>query len=188
MVTGGRPDELGHIGHEARMRALDAEVMQLEARMEEMQAEMERIAASLKKPEASIDGVTAKQREADAKSSARRIRIRDAERTGTARLELTICQSELSRLPQEVAAPSNANDGEEPHATAGGDSCRSRAESVRLGRLVECAVRFRQSRMNAAGRADWRRELNGSARRKSWRVGWRKSERNWNARDGAATA
>jgi len=48
MVTGGRPDEAGPLGMKRELRALDAEVTQLESRMEEMQAEMERIAAALR--------------------------------------------------------------------------------------------------------------------------------------------
>src|SRR5205807_9624194 len=63
MVTGGRPDEAGPLGMKRELRALDAEVMQLESRMEEMQAEMERIAASLKETEESSDGVNATQGE-----------------------------------------------------------------------------------------------------------------------------
>src|SRR5207249_8483352 len=120
MVTGGRPDEAGPLGMKRELRALDAEVMQLEARTEEMQAEMERIATSLKETEESIDNITAKQREAE-----REVISATHKHQGTqselARLglELTICQSELSRLRQEVAgAEQRATMAKSQHATA----------------------------------------------------------------------
>src|SRR6201982_1175052 len=58
MVTGGRPDEAGPLGMKRELRALDAEVMQLESRMSEMQAEMERIAAELRATEQTLEEVS----------------------------------------------------------------------------------------------------------------------------------
>src|SRR5207249_7150338 len=54
MVTGGRPDEVGPLGMKRELRALDAEVMQLEHEMSEKQATLEAAAAELRSAEQAL--------------------------------------------------------------------------------------------------------------------------------------
>ncbi|MGA2421872.1 MAG: AAA family ATPase, partial [Candidatus Acidiferrum sp.] len=51
MVTGGRPDESGPLGMKRELRALDAELMQLEHEMAEKQATLQSIAAQITETE-----------------------------------------------------------------------------------------------------------------------------------------
>ncbi|HJZ62876.1 MAG TPA: chromosome segregation protein SMC [Candidatus Acidoferrum sp.] len=158
MVTGGRPDEAGPLGMKRELRALDAEVMQLESRMEEMQAEMERIAVSLQETEQSLDGATAQQREAEREviSATHKHQATQSElaRLG---LELTVCQSELTRLRQDVAnAEQRATTAKSQHATAAATRAEAEAESIRLtAELAELrgSVQTEQDEL-AAGRAE----------------------------------
>jgi len=158
MVTGGRPDEAGPLGMKRELRALDAEVMQLESRMEEMQAEMERIAVSMQETEQSLDGATAQQREAEREviSATHKHQATQSElaRLG---LELTVCQSELTRLRQDVAnAEQRATTAKSQHATAAATRAEAEAESIRLtAELAELrgSVQTEQDEL-AAGRAE----------------------------------
>ena len=158
MVTGGRPDEAGPLGMKRELRALDAEVMQLEARMSEMQAEIERIAAALQETEVSIDSVSAKQRDAerDVMGASHKHQGTQSElaRLG---LELTVCQSELARLRAEVAgAEHRASMAKSQHATAAATRAEAEAESARLTTaLAELrgSVQTEQDEL-AAGRAE----------------------------------
>ncbi len=158
MVTGGRPDEAGPLGMKRELRALDAEVMQLEARMEEMRAEMEGIATSLKETEGTIDDVTAKQREAE-REVIGATHKHQATQSELARLglELTVCQSELTRLRQEVAAAEQrAATAKNQHAAAALTRAEAEAESARLtGELAELrgSVQTEQDELSA-GRAE----------------------------------
>src|SRR5207302_6626193 len=54
MVTGGRPDQVGPLGMKRELRALDAEVMQLEHQMGEKQAALEAAAAELRATEQTL--------------------------------------------------------------------------------------------------------------------------------------
>src|SRR5437879_10100883 len=65
MVTGGRPDEAGPLGMKRELRALDAEVMQLEHEMSQKQAVLEAAAAELRNCEKAQEELTAQQREAE---------------------------------------------------------------------------------------------------------------------------
>src|SRR5467141_762974 len=65
MVTGGRPDEVGPLGMKRELRALDAEVMQLEHQMGEKQAALEAAAAELRFTEQALSEINEKQREAE---------------------------------------------------------------------------------------------------------------------------
>lgn len=158
MVTGGRPDEAGPLGMKRELRALDAEVMQLETQMSEMQAEMERIGASLQETEQSIDAVSAKQREAE-REVIGATHKHQATQSELAKLglELTICQSELNRLRAEVAsAEQRASNAKSEHATAAATRAEAEAESMRLAAgLVELrgSVQAEQDEL-AAGRAE----------------------------------
>ena len=158
MVTGGRPDEAGPLGMKRELRALDAEVMQLEVRMSEMQAEIERIAASLQETEKNIDDVTTKQREAE-REVIGATHKHQATQSELAKLglELTVCQSELARLRAEVAgAEQRATMAKSQHATAAATRAEAEAESTRLtAELAELrgSVQAEQDEL-AAGRAE----------------------------------
>src|SRR5207302_7371091 len=65
MVTGGRPDEVGPLGMKRELRALDAEVLQLEHQMSQKQAALETAAAELRATEQVLAEVDEKQREAE---------------------------------------------------------------------------------------------------------------------------
>jgi len=54
MVTGGRPDEVGPLGMKRELRALDAEVMQLEHEMSQKQAALETMAGELRSTEQAL--------------------------------------------------------------------------------------------------------------------------------------
>jgi len=56
MVTGGRPDEVGPLGMKRELRALDAEMMQLEHAMSEKHAALEAVAAELRSTETGARG------------------------------------------------------------------------------------------------------------------------------------
>src|SRR5260370_35742261 len=103
MVAGGRPDEVGPLGMKRELRALDAEVMQLEHQMSQKQAALETVAGELRSTEQALTEVGEKQREAEreAISAMHRHGQMQSElpRLG---LELTACQHELARVRKEV--------------------------------------------------------------------------------------
>src|SRR5207245_8065483 len=65
MVTGGRPDEVGPLGMKRELRALDAEVMQLEHEMSQKQAALKSVADELFSTEQALTEIDEKQREAE---------------------------------------------------------------------------------------------------------------------------
>src|SRR4029077_8896322 len=65
MVTGGRPDEVGPLGMKRELRALDAEVLQLEHQMTEKQAAVEAVAADIHSAEQELTEIDEKQRGAE---------------------------------------------------------------------------------------------------------------------------
>src|SRR6202158_4123541 len=103
MVTGGRPDEVGPLGMKRELRALDAEMMQLDHEMGEKHSALEAVAAELRSTEQALEEIDQKQREAerDAISAMHRHGQMQSElaRLG---LELAVCQSELARIRLEV--------------------------------------------------------------------------------------
>jgi chromosome segregation protein len=144
MVTGGRPDEAGPLGMKRELRALDAEVAQLEHQMSEQQAERETLAAEQAAAEESLEETTAKQRETEREviSASHRHQQTQSElaRLG---LELTVCQNELARMRKDVEDTRNragrATDQLDAAAT-------SRAEAeAESARLAESLVQLRGS-------------------------------------------
>src|SRR5207249_12187842 len=98
-VTGGRPDEVGPLGMKRELRALDAEVMQLEHQMSEKQAALEAAAAELHSTEQSLTEIDEKQREAEREAiSAMHRHSQMQGELARLGLELTICQNELARV------------------------------------------------------------------------------------------
>jgi chromosome segregation protein len=134
MVTGGRPDEAGPLGMKRELRALDAEVLQLEHRMAEKQAALEALAAELRAAEQAIEECTAKQREVEREviSATHRHSQMQSElaRLG---LELTVCQNELSRIRKDVeSARLRAERAKHEHAAAALSRTEAETESTRL--------------------------------------------------------
>src|SRR5207245_9741549 len=103
MVTGGRPDEVGPLGMKRELRALDAEVMQLEHQMSQKQAALETVACELRSTEQALTEVDEKQREAERQAISAMHRHGQMQ-SALARLglELTVCQNELARVRKEV--------------------------------------------------------------------------------------
>jgi chromosome segregation protein len=158
MVTGGRPDEVGPLGMKRELRALDAEVLQLEHEMSEKQAALEAVAAELLASERSLEEIDTKQREVEREviSATHRHSHMQSElaRLG---LELTVCQNELSRIRQDVKnARQRAERAKNQHDAAALSRAEAESESTRL---AEELVQLRgsiQSEQNelSTGRAE----------------------------------
>ena len=159
MVTGGRPDEVGPLGMKRELRALDADVLQLEHQMREKQAGIEAVAAELHSSEQALTELDEKQREAERESlSAMHRHGQMQSELARLGLELTICQNELARTRQDVEnARQRAERAKNQHAAAALTRAEADTESVRL---AEALVQLRgsiQSEQNelAAGRAQF---------------------------------
>ena len=158
MVTGGRADEAGPLGMKRELRALDAEVMQLEHETSARQATLEALNSDLQLAHKALEDVDLQQREADRNVFASRHRHQQMQgelaRLG---LELTVCQNELRRIRQDVEqARTRADRAKSEHATA--TASRAAAEAER-SRLTEQLTELRgsiESDQNelAAGRAE----------------------------------
>ncbi len=159
MVTGGRPDEVGPLGMKRELRALDAEVMQLEHHMSEKQAALEAASANLRSTEQALTEIDEKQRAAEREAiSAMHRHGQMQSELARLGLELTICQTELARIRQEVEnARQRAERAKNQHAAAALSRAEAEAERARLG---ETLVQLRgsiQSEQNelATGRAEF---------------------------------
>src|SRR5205814_10440726 len=103
MVTGGRPDQAGPLGMKRELRALDAEVMQLEHQVSEKQAVLEAAAAELRATEQALTDIDEQQREAEREAfSAMHRHGQMQSELARLGLELTICQNELKRIRLDV--------------------------------------------------------------------------------------
>jgi chromosome segregation protein len=134
MVTGGRPDEAGPLVMKRELRALDAEVAQLEFEMERIRATQDALASDLREAEQTLEEVSTKQHaaERDVLSAKYRHEQTQAElaRLG---LELTSCQNELGRIRQNVeGARSRAENAKTQLAVANTTRAEAEAESTRL--------------------------------------------------------
>src|SRR5229473_1162938 len=157
MVTGGRPDEVGPLGMKRELRALDAEVMQLEHKMQEKQAALEFVGTELRSTEQALAEIDEKQRESDREViSAMHRHGQVQSELARLGLELTICKNELARVRQEVeSARQRAELAKNQHAAVALTHAEADAESARL---AEALVQLRgsiQSEQNelAAARA-----------------------------------
>src|SRR5260370_13160376 len=103
MVSGGRADEAGPLGMKRELRALDAEIAQLEKRGEEARAALETLVADLRATEQSLEEVKAQKQTAEREVYAAKHRHEQTQ-AELARLgmELTLCQRELVRIRQGV--------------------------------------------------------------------------------------
>jgi chromosome segregation protein len=159
MVTGGRPDEVGPLGMKRELRALDAEVMQIDHEMSEKQAALEAAAAELHFTEQALAEINEKQREAEREAiSAMHRHGQMQSELARLGLELTVCQNELARIRLDVeSARQRAERAKNQHAAAALSRAEADAESARL---AEALVQLResiQSEQNelATGRAEF---------------------------------
>jgi len=157
MVTGGRPDEAGPLGMKRELRALDAEVMQLEHQVSEKQAVLEAAAAELRATEQALTDIDEQQREAEREAiSAMHRHGQMQSELARLGLELTTCQNELKHIRLDVEnTRQRAERAKNQHTAAALSRAEADAESVRL---AEALVQLRgsiQSEQNelAAGRA-----------------------------------
>jgi chromosome segregation protein len=158
MVTGGRADEAGPLGMKRELRALDAEVMQLEHDTSARQATLEALNTDLQLAQKALEDIDLQQREADRNVFASKHRHQQMQgelaRLG---LELTVCQNELRRIRQDVEqARTRADRAKHEHATATANRATAEAERSRLTEhLTELrgSVESDQNEL-AAGRAE----------------------------------
>jgi chromosome segregation protein len=134
MVTGGRADEAGPLGMKRELRALNAEVVQLERLMNEKQAALGKIAAELRATEQALEEINAKQREVERDVISAQHRHGHME-TELARLgaELAVCQGELARVRKEAeGARQRAERAKHEHAAAALNRGEAETEGTRL--------------------------------------------------------
>jgi len=134
MVTGGRAGEAGPLGMKRELRALDAEVMQLEHQTAEMQTTLENVNAELQAAEQSLEGISAQQLDAERNvfSATHRHQQTQGELTRLS-LELTVCQNELSRIRRDVESARNrVARALQLHSSAAASRAELESESVRL--------------------------------------------------------
>jgi chromosome segregation protein len=134
MVTGGRPDEAGPLGMKRELRALDADMLQLDHQMAEKQAALDVIAADLNSTEQTLAEIDEKQRSAEREAiSAMHRHSQMQSELARLGLELTICQNELTRMRLEVeSARQRAERAKHQHAAAALSRAEADAESTRL--------------------------------------------------------
>jgi chromosome segregation protein len=159
MVTGGRPDEVGPLGMKRELRALDAEVMQLDHEMSEKQVALEAAAAELRLTEQALSEINEKQREAEREGiSAMHRHGQMQSELARLGLELNICQNELARIRLDVEnARQRAERAKNQHAAAALSRAEADAESVRLAVALVQLRGSIQSEQNelATGRAEF---------------------------------
>ncbi|HVS74049.1 MAG TPA: hypothetical protein VHE23_01390, partial [Candidatus Acidoferrales bacterium] len=158
MVTGGRPDEAGPLGMKRELRALEAELVELERKAAEAQTWLEKIAAELRTAEQSLESVTAEQREAERAEYQATHRHQHAQgELARLSLDLTVCQEELKRVRGEAAAArQRAARATEQHALAVAGRAAAESECARITEELNgmrVAVQTAQDQL-AAARAD----------------------------------
>jgi chromosome segregation protein len=134
MVTGGRPDESGPLGMKRELRALDAELMQLENEMSEKQALLQSIAEEIAETEQALEKVHGEHRDVERQVFSAKMRHEQMQ-SSLARLglDLTVCQSDLSRIRQDVQdARIRAQRAQMEHVSAAATRAEAEAETSRL--------------------------------------------------------
>ena len=155
MVTGGKPDEAGPLGMKRELRAMDAQVVQLEERSNAIQAELETIVAELRSSEQANEELTAQQRDAERNLfSAKHRHEQMQSELARLGLDLTVCQGELTRVRKEIeAVQQRAARARMQHETAATSRAEAEAESVRLAEEVvqlRAAVQTEQEQLTTA--------------------------------------
>jgi chromosome segregation protein len=105
VVSGGRPSDSGPLGMKRELRALDAEVLQLERTASEVQAKLQHIEEELRDAGQTLEQATAQHVESEKQAVAATLN-RDQARGDMVRLgmELSSCQTELARLRNDVTS------------------------------------------------------------------------------------
>jgi chromosome segregation protein len=158
MVTGGRPDESGPLGMKRELRALDAELMQLEHEMAEKTAALQLVATQISETEKALETVHAEQRDVERQTISAKMRHEQIQ-SSLARLglDLTVCQNDLSRIRQDVEnARQRAMRAQNQHVTAAATRAEAEAETARLADgliALRGSVQAEQDEL-AAGRAE----------------------------------
>jgi chromosome segregation protein len=134
MVTGGRADEAGPLAMKRELRALDAEVAQLEFNAERIRATQDALATDLREAEQSLDNVSSQQHAAERDVFAAKHRHEQSQ-SDLARLglELNACQNDLTRIRKDVeGARTRAEKAKTSLAVANTTRAEAEAESTRL--------------------------------------------------------
>jgi chromosome segregation protein len=155
MVTGGRPDEAGPLGMKRELRALDAEVMQIEHRSEVSLAALETLSVELRTAGQTQEELTTQLREAERTLYATKHRHEHSQgelaRLG---LDLSVCQTELARIRREIdSVQGRAEQAKLQHEAAATSRAEAEAETMRLsGEVVHlrAAVQTEQDELSAA--------------------------------------
>ena len=155
MVTGGKPDDAGPLGMKRELRATDAELTQLEAKSLTIQAELETIVAELKANEQANEELAARLRDAErALFTAKHRHEQMQGELARLGLDLTVCQSELTRVRKEIeAVQQRAARAKMQHESAAVSRAEAEAESVRLAEEVvqlRAAVQTEQEQLTTA--------------------------------------
>jgi len=127
MVTGGKQDDAGPLGMKRELRAMDAEVMQLEDRSVQIHAELETVLTELRASEQAQEELTLQHRDAERSLfSAKHRHEQMQSELARLGLDLTVCQGELARVRKEIdAVQQRASRAKMQHETA----ATSRAEA-----------------------------------------------------------
>jgi chromosome segregation protein len=155
MVTGGRPDEAGPLGMKRELRAMDAEVLQLEHRADTSIAELEALTTQLRAAEQANEELTTQQRDAERALFGTKHRHENSQ-SELARLglDLTVCQGELARVRREIeSVQRRAEQAKFQHEAAATSRAEAEAESTRLTAEVaqlRAAVQTEQDELSAA--------------------------------------
>jgi chromosome segregation protein len=155
MVTGGKPDDAGPLGMKRELRAMDAELMQLEYSSAQMQAELEIVLADLRTNEQAQEELTMQQRDAERTLfSAKHRHEQMQSELARLGLDLTVCQSELARVRKEIdAVQQRAARAKMQHQTAATSRAEAESESARLAEEVvqlRSAVQSEQEQLSTA--------------------------------------
>jgi chromosome segregation protein len=134
MVSGGRAGEAGPLGMKRELRALDAEVLQLDRRLREAQAELETLSSEIQVKEQSLEEIVLQQRDAERSVFAANHRHQQTQsELARLSLELTVRQNEVARVRREVeSAQLRADRALHQHASAAASRAEAEAESERL--------------------------------------------------------
>ncbi len=148
MVTGGRPDEAGPLGIKRELRALDAEVAQMEEKAEGNKVILEALTADLRAAEQAFEEIGAQQHAAEREVLSAKHRHEqthaDLARLG---LELSACQVELERVRREVESVTARADRAR-HQLGAATTSRAEAESEST-RLISELLGLRSSVQDA---------------------------------------
>jgi len=158
MVTGGRPDESGPLGMKRELRALDAELIQLESEMSGKQALLQTIADEIAETEQALERIHGEQRDVERQLISAKMRHEQMQ-SSLARLglDLTVCQSDLARIRQDVEnARARAQRAQIEHVSAAATRAEAEAETARLTEeltQLRGSVQAEQDQLSA-GRAE----------------------------------